>query len=161
MDTDFRFTRTYRKLVSSTNINPCSLLATDYLNHFNEVVMILEMVADMPDMIDEALAWEPKSYTGHFEDSTFADRELAIWSYENAPLNFIESFEALVSEGDALILSHVREISELIGNVGEDELRNRVGVACREINLHLEKISAVINGSIASLGQEEIDQIMG
>lgn len=31
------------------NINPRTGLATDYLNHFNEAVMLLEMVPDMPE----------------------------------------------------------------------------------------------------------------
>jgi hypothetical protein len=36
-----------------TTINSQTLLATDYLNHFNEVVMLFEMIADMPDMMDK------------------------------------------------------------------------------------------------------------
>jgi muramoyltetrapeptide carboxypeptidase LdcA involved in peptidoglycan recycling len=39
-----------------TNINSVTLLATDYLNHFNEVIILIEMVADMPDMIEDVLA---------------------------------------------------------------------------------------------------------
>ena len=39
-----------------TNINSVTLLATDYLDHFNEVIILIEMVADMPDMIEDVLA---------------------------------------------------------------------------------------------------------
>ena len=67
------------------NINPVTLLATDYLNHFNEVIMLIEMVADMPDMIEDVLAWEPKSYSQHFADSGFKDKNLAIEAYGAAP----------------------------------------------------------------------------
>ena len=32
----------------AANINPRTGLATDYLNHFNEAIMLLEMIPDMP-----------------------------------------------------------------------------------------------------------------
>src|SRR3546814_196200 len=53
LDAKLRLTRTYRRLVRGTNINATSLLATDYLNHFNEVVMVLELVPDMPERSEE------------------------------------------------------------------------------------------------------------
>ncbi|MDP3655070.1 MAG: hypothetical protein Q8R67_25705, partial [Rhodoferax sp.] len=34
-------------LLRAANINPRTGLATDYLNHFNEAIMLLEMVPDM------------------------------------------------------------------------------------------------------------------
>ena len=42
--------------LQGTNINTSKLLATDYLNHFNEVIMLIEMVPDMPDIIEDVLA---------------------------------------------------------------------------------------------------------
>ncbi|MEO8318885.1 MAG: hypothetical protein ABI561_11235, partial [Bradyrhizobium sp.] len=35
--------------LKAANINPRTGLATDYLNHFNEAIMLLEMVPDMPE----------------------------------------------------------------------------------------------------------------
>lgn len=35
------------------NINPRTGLATDYLNHFNEAVMLLEMIPDMPECAED------------------------------------------------------------------------------------------------------------
>ena len=60
------FPRTLRRLVQGKNIHQDTLLATDYLNHFNEIVMLLELVADMPDCLEDALEWQPKSYEDHF-----------------------------------------------------------------------------------------------
>ena len=42
--------------LQGTNINVNTLLATDYLNHFNEVIMLIEMLPDMPDMLEDVLA---------------------------------------------------------------------------------------------------------
>lgn len=68
----------FRARVADANINTQTLLATDYLNHFNEIIMLLEMVPDMPDMLEECRAWEPKSYQDHFRESSFSDKQLAI-----------------------------------------------------------------------------------
>ena len=43
----------WRQRVKGTNICDASLLATDYLNHFNEVVMLIGMIPDMPECLDD------------------------------------------------------------------------------------------------------------
>ena len=153
MDTEFRFTKTFRRLVANTNINDSSLLATDYLNHFNEIVMILEMVPDMPEMIKEAIEWQPRSYVDHFELSSFTDKKLAIWAYENAPPDFFHAFEDLLEAANVVITTNINKIDSLINTVGEDQLRDEVSIRCKSISLVLEKISAVINGSIVRMDQ--------
>ena len=45
----------------AANINPRTGLATDYLNHFNEAIMLLEMIPDMPDCAEDFLTWRPLS----------------------------------------------------------------------------------------------------
>src|SRR3954464_5396825 len=68
----------------AVNINPRTGLATDYLNHFNEAIMLLEMIPDLPDCADDFLAWQPLSYREHFAASNFKARELAIEAYDSA-----------------------------------------------------------------------------
>src|SRR5882672_10885785 len=66
----------------AANINPRTGLATDYLNHFNEAIMLLEMIPDMPECAEDFLTWTPLSYCEHFMASNFKARELAIEAYE-------------------------------------------------------------------------------
>ena len=68
----------------AANINPRTGLATDYLNHFNEAIMLLEMVPDMPECAEDFLGWQPLSYAEHFTASNFKARDLAIEAYESA-----------------------------------------------------------------------------
>src|SRR5712675_3345098 len=68
----------------AANINPRTGLATDYLNHFNEAIMLLEMIPDMPECAEDFLSWHPLSYAEHFMASHFKSRELAIEAYESA-----------------------------------------------------------------------------
>ena len=95
--------RAFQERVKRTNINPQTLLATDYLNHFNEIVMTLEMIPDMPDLLDDARAWRPKTYRVHFQESGFADRELAIEAYEHVPARFRQPFELTIGTLDRLV----------------------------------------------------------
>jgi hypothetical protein len=81
----------------AANINPCTGLATDYLNHFNEAIMLLEMVPDMPECAEDFLVWEPLSYTEHFTASNFKARDLAIAAYESADIEIRAAFDDITS----------------------------------------------------------------
>jgi hypothetical protein len=70
--------------LADANINPVTGFATDYLNHFNEAIMLLEMLPDCPDVLDDLLAWKPMSYREHFMASHFKGRDLAIAAYDAA-----------------------------------------------------------------------------
>src|SRR5712671_1467697 len=81
----------------AANINPRTGLATDYLNHFNEAVMLLEMVPDMPECAEDFLTWTPLSYAEHFWASNFKARDLAIEAYELADARIRAEFDNITS----------------------------------------------------------------
>ena len=81
----------------AANINPRTGLATDYLNHFNEAVMLLEMVPDMPECAEDFLTWSPLSYAEHFWASNFKARDLAIEAYESADPAIRAEFDKLTA----------------------------------------------------------------
>jgi hypothetical protein len=67
--------------LNAANINPKTGLATDYLNHFNEAIMLLDILPNTPECIVELIGWEPLTYEEHFAASHFKDKELAIAAY--------------------------------------------------------------------------------
>ena len=81
----------------AANINPRTGLATDYLNHFNEAIMLLEMIPDMPECAEDFLTWSPLSYCEHFMASNFKARDLAIEAYEQADANIRADFDNIAS----------------------------------------------------------------
>jgi hypothetical protein len=81
----------------AANINPRTGLATDYLNHFNEAIMLLEMVPDMPECAEDFLTWTPLSYSEHFWASNFKARDLAIEAYEAADAKVRADFDNLTA----------------------------------------------------------------
>src|ERR1700750_1336521 len=80
----------------AANINPRTGLATDYLNHFNEAIMLLEMIPDMPECTEDFLAWRPKTYREHFEDSNLKAKDMLIQTYEEADLALRTEFDRVV-----------------------------------------------------------------
>lgn len=85
------------------NVNPETGLATDYLNHFNEAVMLIEMAGDMPDLAEDVLAWAPCSYEAHFEHTNYTGKDVAIAAWRAAPRGVRADFETLTAAlNDAL-----------------------------------------------------------
>jgi len=89
--------------LKAANINPRTGLATDYLNHFNEAIMLLEMVPDMPECAEDFLAWSPLSYAEHFVASNFKDRDLAIEAYEMAEPAIRSEFDKLTDNMTSIL----------------------------------------------------------
>src|SRR5713226_2735564 len=59
----------YRTRLAGTTIDEATLLSTDYFNTFNEVVMLLGMLPEMPEMIGDIDAWQFRTYEQHFAES--------------------------------------------------------------------------------------------
>ncbi|NIA67381.1 hypothetical protein HBA54_02110 [Pelagibius litoralis] len=154
------FTGTYRLLVRGKNINENTLLATDYLNHFNEIIMLLEMVPSMPDCFEDCREWRPKSYADHFRDSCFSDAELAILAYDNAPANYRQAFDATVEQMNRLIAEAMPRIKGLIDEGAEGPLQLGVEGVTRKLQSFVDVASSIINGNMDTLDQTQIDRVM-
>jgi hypothetical protein len=87
------------------NINPVTGLATDYLNHFNEAIMMMELAPQMLDCMEDLRAWRPLSYCEHFSASKFKERELAIAAYERADPALRRSLDDLADSMNSILLA--------------------------------------------------------
>ena len=151
----------YRAKVQGTNISAQTLLATDYLNHFNEIVMLLDMLPDMPEMIEECKNWQPKSYVEHFAQSSFSDRQLAIEAYARVPGRYRRPFEETISQLNALILGGIIRLDADIAAGGEPEiLRETCTALSRASQALMDCASAIIHGSDRAMAQVEIDGLL-
>src|SRR5215831_5921635 len=70
--------------LAEANINPATGLATDYLNHFNEAIMMLELIPSMPDCIQDLMAWQVMSYPEHFLATQQKHRDVVLAAYAAA-----------------------------------------------------------------------------
>ena len=80
-------------------------LAADFLNRYNEPVMLLDLVPTEPDCLAEFLAWTPCSYVEHFTRSRFADRAYVLAAYSQAPLGSREALTSVVEEMSTIIVA--------------------------------------------------------
>lgn len=146
--------------VVDTNVNENTFLATDYLNHFNEIVMLLEMVPDMPDILEEAKEWRPKSYAQHFLDSGLSDGEITIKAYENAPAEFRDPFDVTIERMNRVVIKGIERIEAAVDNSQPEALEEAARTVTNLLQRLVDIASAIIHGGAPQLEQDEIDQLL-
>jgi len=149
-----------KALVAETNINNDTYLVTDYINHFNEIVMLLEMIPDMLDILDDAKAWQPKSYAQHFIDSRLSDSALTIEAYENAPLEFREPFDETVERMNKVVVKKIENIEAALHSTRPKELAATAATATRLLQRLIDDAAAIIHGDTPNMDQSEIDEFL-
>jgi hypothetical protein len=135
----------FRSHVPGTNINEATLLASDYLNHFHELVMLLEAIASEPQSFaDDLLSWRPLTYEEHFSESGFRDKNLAIAAYRRAPPKIRARFDEAVARlhGEALTL--VAEVARELG--GSKRLDKTCASAAARLRVLIDEANAIANG---------------
>jgi len=150
----------WRARAKDTNVHATTLLATDYLNHFNEIVMLLGMVADMPEMLDDCRAWTPKSYVEHFRGSGVPDAEFAVEAYAHSPAQFRRPFDQTIGMLNATVASVIERASKAQADGEPDLLRSICGFGSEALQRLIDTASAIIHGSEDTASQAQIDRIL-
>jgi hypothetical protein len=98
------------ELQSKTLVSPVSGLASDYLNLFNELVIMLEQIPAMPELFEDLCAWRPVSYEEYFRKSQLPGRHSALAAYQELGPTFRRRFETFVAELDVVALASVASV---------------------------------------------------
>ena len=137
----------------AANINPRTGLATDYLNHFNEAIMLLEMIPDMPECSEDFLAWCPLSYCEHFMASNFKARDLAISAYESADPDIRAEFEQITDTMTSILSA----VGAAMREASQDTTRAKLAEqAIGWLKPLVSAAGGVINGG----SEADVDSIM-
>ena len=137
----------------AANINPRTGLATDYLNHFNEAVMLLEMIPDLPECTEDFLGWQPLSYAEHFTASNFKARDLAIESYDSA--------DAIIRAEFDNITSAMTSILTAVGAAMREAKQDKTRAKLADQAIGWVKPLVTLAGGIINGGSEaDVDYIM-
>ena len=137
----------------AANINPRTGLATDYLNHFNEAIMLLEMIPDMPECAEDFLGWQPLSYTEHFTASHFKARDLAIAAYESADANIRAEFDSITTAMTSILVA----VSAAMRETSKDQTR---ATLAGEATGWIKPLVALAGGIINGGAEADVDYIM-
>jgi hypothetical protein len=140
--------------LSDANINPRTGLATDYLNRFNEAIMLLEMLASCPDCIADFLEWQPMSYREHFIASRFKDRFMAVAAYEAAEPAVRDCLDMLAGTMTAVLEAARTAMRANLPPQTAQHLAQQTAAALKPM---LARAGAVINGE----GEAETDGFSG
>ena len=95
-------------------LHPQSRMSNDFLNHYNEVVMLLEMLPGMPDCYDDVAAWRPKNYVAHFEASTLHWADYAVAEYQHLDAEWKEPFERILAILDEFLTDAIALLGPLV-----------------------------------------------
>jgi hypothetical protein len=139
--------------LKAANINPRTGLATDYLNHFNEAIMLLEMIPDMPDCATDFLEWRPLSYAEHFIASNFKARDLAIEAYESTEPELRAEFDHMTETMTNILTA----VSQAMREVNQDSTRAKLAVQAIS---WLKELVAATGGIINGGTEANVDYIM-
>jgi hypothetical protein len=137
----------------AANINPRTGLATDYLNHFNEAVMLLEMVPDMPECAEDFLVWRPLSYSEHFHASHFKARDLAIESYEAADAITRAEFDNITNAMTSILTA----VGKAMREAKQDKTRATLAA---QATGWVKPLVALAGGIINGGAEADVDYIM-
>src|SRR5215475_8456651 len=139
--------------LKAANINPQTGLATDYLNHFNEAVMLLEMIPDMPDCAEDFLQWHPLSYAEHFTASNFRARDLAIEAYESADPTIRAEFDHVTGTMTSILTA----VGAAMREAQQDKTRTRLA---EQATSWVKPLVTAAGGIINGGSDSDIDYIM-
>jgi len=137
----------------AANINPRTGLATDYLNHFNEAIMLLEMIPDIPQCVEDFLGWHPLSYAEHFAASHFEARELAISAYQSADPLIRAEFDNITSA----MTSILNAVGLAMHEAHEEKTRTTLA---EQATGWVKPLVALAGGIINGGSEADVDYIM-
>jgi hypothetical protein len=133
--------------LAEAKINPATGLATDYLNHFNEAIMLLEMLSSCPDCRDDFFGWQPRSYREHFESSRFKGRALEIAAYDAADPSLRGCLDTLAGTMITVLEATRTAMNSDIASESAVALAERAAALLRQL---VARAGAVINGEDAA-----------
>jgi hypothetical protein len=140
-------------VLRAANINPRTGLATDYLNHFNEAIMLLEMIPDMPECAEDFFTWSPLSYAEHFWASNFKGRDLAIEAYELADADIRAEFDNVTSAMTSILTA----VGAAMREARQDKTR---ATLAEQATGWVKPLVALAGGIINGGTEADVDTIM-
>ena len=133
-------------------INPITGLSTDYLNHFTEALMVLDMAAASSECLDDLQAWLPKTYREHVAGSSFGDRAAILSAYEAADPAVRQELDA-VAKTLNVALTETRD--RMLHRLGTPAAEAQARRAVAWLQPLITRAAALINGgaAVADSGQ--------
>ena len=152
---------------ASLLINPASGIANDFLNHFNEILLLVEnLPVLLPEMVDELMQWRPTTYRDYFDRSNLPGRAQALAAYDEINPSLRNAFEAMVARLNASAVAIVAEIGTHRNSAGEidaDNVAEFCATAATALRETLAQASDLVNSGAAPVcesAQSRADRLL-
>ncbi len=127
-------------------VSPATGLANDYLNVFNEMILVLEFLPSMPEMTDEVLAWRPRGYREYFQHSPLPGAREAARRYEKVDPTLRARFESLLNRlNDIALLAQSRVVQEMNGPNFPESIAEPCEATAEAMRAGLAYVARLIN----------------
>jgi hypothetical protein len=134
-------------------VNPASGVANDYMNHFNEILLMIEnLPALLPEMVDEMLAWKPVSYRAYFETSPLPGSAATLEIYDSLDEDFRRDFESMIELLDKIIMESISIISahrREDGTIEAEEIEETCARLSAQLRVVLDRTADLVNHGYA------------
>jgi hypothetical protein len=137
-------------------INPQSGLANDYLNIFNEIVMLLELLPEAPSLAEDIAQWRPVSYAEYFARSALPDRHRVLTAYEQLD----PAVRALFDRTSRDLARMTRALCATVSDIAHRDPANSAllsracAEAARSIHGTLERLAYIVNSGREGVGHD-------
>ena len=154
-----------RKPAGVAETSKVQRLSTDFLNRYNEALMLIELAADDSSAIDDLKNWRGLGYREHFEVSALRCAASALAAYDAVVPARRAGFEELCRTMARLVVTATALLAEkraglepqMIVSITGEALRRQIGRATQFINAN----GTLDIGSIESRAlQDEIDALL-
>lgn len=130
--------------LSAINVNLSTGFATNYLNHYVEILLLLEMLPSMPECLEDIRLWEPIDYAEHVRQSGLPQLELVLEAFEHSDATRKETLSDVTKEVDTEVLRYINQAQQAV-TLGDSEQTAAIALEAKEVlTPMLEKISSVI-----------------
>lgn len=135
-------------------VNPASGLANDYLNLFNEVVMLIEQLPSMPELMEDLQTWRPTSYRDYFGNSPLPGRHSALEVYDQLDSAFRAAFDTVVGELDSQATGIVVQIRRHMRTKGDSDSQGLAAICEKggqSLRDTLDKAVDIVNNGVQGM----------
>ena len=129
--------------------NPASGIANDFMNHFNEIVLLVEnLPLLLPEMLDELMQWQPTTYRAYFERSNLPGRNEALETYERIAPELRAAFDAAVeglNDRARRIIALIAMQRDAAGNLAAESVADLCAAASRDLREALARAASLVD----------------
>jgi phosphomannomutase len=149
-------------------VNPTSGIANDFLNQYNEVLLLVEnLPVLLPEMVEDLLAWRAKTYQEYFSASPLPGSALAIKIYNSLDRGFRKKFEAQIAKINKIAYKAIAVIGERHRDTEElngEDIEHFCKHISKKLRAEIDKSNMLVNHGLCvpiETSQEMADRLMG